>query len=382
MTLSPRGTIMALFVLQAMSFGGWFSRVGDIQLGLGIGQDTLGLAMMGMVVGALLTFPFGPPSVERFGPRPLVLAAIPLTAIGCALSTLATDAWQLFFTLIVVGVGHGFATMAINVEADRVEALTGRRVMNTCHGVWSLGFVVAALSGVAARSLATAPSLHMTAIAVVVAAGTFVIALPMRGAPSRQLARTAPRRLVATPTTPIWVLIGFIQASSFLENGAFAWSVIYFRDTFDAPVWLETLTLPVFLLASAVGRLCTDGWVERYGPRRVAVVLSAVAFVGALPLAWSGSEWLSLAGFALIGFGMSCAFPLSISAAARIGDRPASENVAAFSVIQRTLSLLVPVLIGIAAANWGIAAAFAAMLPLPLIAMALAGSLEQPKPRG
>jgi MFS family permease len=310
----------------------------------------------------------------------LILFAIPLTAIGCAVSTLSVDAWTLFFTLTLQGFGHGFATIAINVEADRVEGLTGRRVMNTCHGVWSLGFVAAALIGVAARSLDVSPLVHLWLVAVLVAAGVLAVALPMVGAPVRHVVRDKPRRILAMPTRPIWLLIAFIQASSFLENGAFAWSVIYFRDTFSAPVWLETLTLPVFLLASAVGRLLSDGWVERYGPRPVAIALSLVAFVGILPVAWAGSLWLSLAGFALIGFGMSCAFPLSISAAARIGDRPASENVAAYSVVQRTLSLLVPVLIGLAAANWGVAAAFGAMLPLPLVAIALARSLEQPRP--
>jgi hypothetical protein len=73
---------------------------------------------------------------------------------------------------------------------------------------------------------------------------------------------------------------------------------------------------------------------------------------------------------------MSCAFPLSISASARIGDRPSADNVAAFSMIQRTLAMGVPAFIGFIAAGWGIAAAFAAMLPLPLIALVFAKYLE------
>ena len=92
-----------------------------------------------------------------------------------------------------------------------------------------------------------------------------------------------------------------------------------------------------------------------------------------------GSLPLAIIGFVLIGFGMSCAFPLSISASARIGDRPSAENVAAFSMIQRTLAMGVPAFIGFVAAGWGIAAAFAAMLPLPLIALVFARYLE-PRP--
>jgi hypothetical protein len=70
-----------------------------------------------------------------------------------------------------------------------------------------------------------------------------------------------------------------------------------------------------------------------------------------------------------------------VSAAARIGDRPASENVASLAVSYRIMSLMVPVLIGIVAARWGIANAFALMLPFPLLSILLARYLE-PKPAG
>lgn len=168
------------------------------------------------------------------------------------------------------------------------------------------------------------------------------------------------------------------------ENGAMTWSVIYFRDAFDAPQWLETLSLPLYMLALSAGRLLADGWVERWGARRVVTVLSVVALIGLLPVAWGGSLPAAILGFMLIGFGMSCQYPLAISGAARIGDRPASENVAAFSVFQRALAMGVPGVIGIAAGQWGIVAAFAFMLPLPLplLSIAFARYLEPSRPGG
>jgi MFS family permease len=169
------------------------------------------------------------------------------------------------------------------------------------------------------------------------------------------------------------------MGSVLLENGAMSWSVIYFRDMFDAPEWLESLSLPAFLLAVALGRMFSDRWVDRYGAARVASVLSIVAMVGLLPIAWAGSLPLAFLGFVVVGIGVSVAYPLSISGAARIADRPASENVAAFSVLQRTLVLAAPAITGFVAAGWGIAGAFAAMLPLPLIAILCARYLE-PKP--
>lgn len=152
-TLSPRGATMALFFLQSLSFGGWYSRVADVQLEIGLTSAELGLAMMGSFVGAVLTYPLGPPAVDRLGTRLLAVIALPATAFGCALAPLAPNAAMLFFFLVLNGLGHGFSTIAINVEADRVEAMTGRRVMNTCNGVWSLGFVASTLIGTQPASM-------------------------------------------------------------------------------------------------------------------------------------------------------------------------------------------------------------------------------------
>lgn len=376
---SPRTAVQIIFFFQSLSFAGWFARIGDVQLDIGLSADQLGIALMGAMAGALLTYPLGPPAVERFGTRILSLIFIPLTALACALAPLAWDTMSLFLCIMLTGIGHGFASIAINVEADRVEGLTGRRIMNTCHGTWSLGVVAGTLIGAAVRSFDIAPAIHLGVTVPVIVIAVALIVLPMTEAPTRPHVGPAKRTLFARPTKSILGLIAFILASVLLENGAMTWSVIYFRDAFDVPEWIESLSLPGYMLALAAGRLLTDGWVERWGPRRVASVLSVVALIGLVPVAWAGSLPLAMIGFILIGFGMSCAYPLSISASARIGDRPASENVAAFSVIQRALALGVPAFIGFIAAGWGIAAAFAAMLPLPLVAILFARYLE-PRP--
>jgi MFS family permease len=374
--LSPRVLIQAAFFLQAMSFAGWFARVGDVQLQIGLTADQLGIALMGAMGGAVLTFPLGPAAVEKFGTRRLALIAIPLTALACALGAVAWDTASLFVCTLLTGIGHGFATMANNVEADRIEEMTGRRVMNTCHGTWGVGFVVGTLIGTAARTWEVSPILHLGLVVPVLTVLTLIFILPMKEAPHRPHSGPIVRTFFPRPTKAIMGLVAFIIASVIVENGAMTWSVIYFRDAFDVPSYIESLSLPLYMLSLSAGRLLTDNWVERWGPTRVASVLSIIALVGLAPVAWAGSLPLAILGFVLIGFGMSCAFPLSISAAARIGDRPSADNVAAFSMIQRTMAMGVPAFVGFIAAGWGIAAAFAAMLPLPLLAIVFARYLE------
>jgi MFS family permease len=374
--MSTRVLIQIAFFLQALSFAGWFARIGDVQLQIGLTADQLGIALMGAMGGAVLTFPLGPAAVEKFGTRLVALVAIPLTALACAMGALAWDTLSLFMCTLLTGIGHGFATMAINVEADRVEEMTGRRLMNTCHGTWGMAFVAGTLIGTAARTWGVSPLVHLGLVVPVVAVLTVIFISQIKEAPHRPHTGPTVRTFFPRPSKAIMGLVGFIIASVIVENGAMSWAVIYFRDAFDAPNWLESLSLPLYMLALSIGRLLNDNWVERWGPARVASVLSVVALVGLVPVAWAGSLPLAIFGFILIGFGMSCAFPLSISASARIGDRPSADNVASFSMIQRALGMGVPAFVGFIAAGWGIAAAFAAMLPLPLIAIAFAKYLE------
>ncbi|MNY75689.1 hypothetical protein D3C86_2150430 [compost metagenome] len=67
----------------------------------------------------------------------------------------------LFVLLALNGVGFSLTNIAMNVEADRVEAATGARVMNTCHGAWSVGFLLTSLLGATLRGLDVSPAIHL-----------------------------------------------------------------------------------------------------------------------------------------------------------------------------------------------------------------------------
>ncbi len=363
---------MLVFFIQSVTQGGWFPRIGDIQLQLGLTEAELAFALIGMPIGALLTFPFAAPIVERFGTRLTLMVSLPFFALSMALSTLATNALLLFLPAICTGIGHGITQIAMNVEADRVEVATGRRVMNRCHAMWSLGILTASLIGTAVRGVGIAPAPHLFAVVPFTIIAIVLVAGRMDAAPRRAHEGSEKRKFFAMPTLPIYLLIGFALSSVLLEGGAYTWSTIYLRDNFDIPVWVETLTLPAFLTAMMIARLMSDGLVERYGPVRVAAILSAVSFAGLLPVVWAGSLPLALLGFALMGFGIAVSFPLAVSAAARLGDRPASDNMAAFTMLQRVLFLTTPPLVGLIATGHGLVVAFACMLPFPLASIWLA----------
>jgi MFS family permease len=368
---------MAVFFMQALAGAGSFSRLAEIQAGMGASSAALGIALLGFDIGGFASFPFAGRIIERIGTRTTLLFGIPLFAFAAALPSLAPNPMVFFFLAPFTAAAFTFTNIAMNVEADRVEYATGRRIMNRCHGMWSLGFLAASAIGTLASAAHISPAAHLLGVVPAALAGTLLVVLPMQAAPVRPHSgdRKAPR--FAIPTLATLLIIAFALGSIFLEACIRSWSVIYLRDVFHTADWIATVTLSVAVAAQVIGRLLADRWIERFGPVQVATALSTIALVGLVLVVWGYSVPVAFAGFALLGFGVASAFPQALSAAARLGDRPAAENVAALSLMNSIVLFLTPPLIGFAASQWGIRAAFALFLPFAALAILLAGNLAE-----
>ncbi len=373
-----RTTIKLVFLTHALASGSFFTRIADLQQQLGIDASTLGLTMLGAPVGAITMFLFSGRIVEAVGTRVVLLCGIPLMALTLLMTALAPSAFTLFVAITAYTGVFAVTNVAINVEADRVEGATQKRLMNTCHGLWSLGQLAVFLLGALARGLEVSPALHFGAFLPVVVIATLLVIVPMRAAPVRGHAPTSARRF-ALPTGATLRLLGFMLGGALVEAATRTWSVIYARDSFAAPDWADAMTLPLFVAGIALGRFLADGWSHRYGPARVAQVLMAIALAGLAVVVFAPSLPIALAGFALLGLGICTSFPASTSAAAQIGDRSSSENVAALTLSLQTVLLGAPPLMGFIADALGVRTTFALVGPFLLAALLLARALE---PRG
>lgn len=369
-----RWRIIALFFVHAIALGAVHTRIPDLQLALGLSEGQLGLVLMGQPIGGLTSFLFSSLVIERFGPRKLILVLMPIGSVGAAVFTIAPNAGLMFALMALNGIGFSLTNVAINVEADRVEAATGSRVMNTCHGAWSVGFLLTSLLGAAMRGFAVSPAIHLWTLAPLVIVLVMLIVVPMPVIPPRAHAGDTRRRF-ALPTLATMGLVAFGLGAALTEGAARAWSIIYLRDSFDIAAWVESMALPALLVTMAVGRLVADRWIDRFGPVLVARVLAGIAVVGMTLVVLAPNALLALAGFGLVGVGICVLYPLTVSAAARIGDRPASQNVAATTLIFQLVNLGAPGLIGAVAQGFGIRSAFAMLIPLLVLTWAMAGRL-------
>ncbi len=367
--------LYAIFFLFAFSLGSLLSRLADIQEQLNIAEGLLGLSLMGSSFGMLLFLTFGAPLIERFGTkRTFLLANFAMATLYVGVGGL-TNYWLMIAAIFVAGMGVGAMEISVNVEADRLEAQIGRRIMNRCHGFWSFGFFAAALLGGFMRHFDIVPFIHMLAAFPIVVFGTVLAVFGQQMAPRKTEAKEEKPSIFARPTPFILTLCAVSFGALIAEGAGIDWSTIYMRDSFEIGEFAQSSSLIAFTLVMALTRFFADPVVERLGTVIMArislgVTIIGVSFVGVAP-----NFWLAVFGFMLLGMGSSIIYPLAVSAAARRGDRPASTNVASLAQTAFLVFFVGPASLGFIAEAFGIRMAFLAPLPLLVLGIIFAGAL-------
>lgn len=367
MIIAPQHRIYAGFFLFAVTTGALMARLPDIQTQLGVSESQLGLTMIGMSIGSLISLTFAAPLIDRLGPRTTAFVTVLGPAFLFATIPWLPSAPAVFFALFLTGLLSGALEINLNVEIDRLETASGKRFMNRAHGFWSVGFFITALFGAMIRQSGLPTQLHLGLMALIVfAVGGYMFRQLVPAPRPADRDHDTDSHRIAFPNLGLVPLciIGF--AAFLVEGAGIDWSAIYMRDVFAVEPFVGGMGLTLFAFFMAAMRLSADPVVSRYGPRNVAMVLLGLASLGVLLVGYAPVPWVALTGFALMGVGCSAVYPLAVSAAAQRTDRPAAVNVAALGQVSFVVFFLAPPLLGFVAEFLGIRNSYLICLPLLL----------------
>ena len=202
--------------------------------------------------------------------------------LAFAVAVHAPDPLAFFLLLLPVGLMIGSIEIILNVEADRTEALVGRRIMNRAHSFWSLGFFAAGLAGGAIGQAGVSPQAHLALIVPVTAAAVALLLGGYQPSPRRPAEGKEAVPRLARPSGPILILVAVTLSAMLMEGASMDWSAIYMRDIFAAGPFLAGLAVACFAFTQAVTRFFADGFVDRHSPSTVARVLICVMTAGVL----------------------------------------------------------------------------------------------------
>ncbi|MYY82994.1 MFS transporter [Streptomyces sp. SID335] len=398
-----RVILTIFFALDGFIFAGWVVRIPAIKDRTGASAGDLGLALLGVSVGAVITMTLTGRLCRRFGTHPVTVACGALLSLSVALPPLTHSAPALGAVLLVFGAAYGGINVAFNSAAVDLVAALRRPIMPSFHAAFSLGGMAGAgLGGLIAGSLS--PTRHLLGLTVIgllvtAVAGRALLRIEppapaeareardsrdgrdarnIRGprdtrdsrdsrpgtnsppipdstctstpdstcAPAPNGTRTpdsTPRR--PTPRTRRLVLVfGLIALCTAFGEGALAdWGALHLEQDLAAHPGVAAAGYSCFALAMTIGRLSGTTLLERLGQTPILVTGGATAAAGMLLGALAPTVWLALLGFAVTGLGLANIFPVAIE---RAGALAGPDGVATASTLGYGGMLLGPPAIG------------------------------------
>ncbi len=333
------------FFISGFAMAAWAPLVPFTKARLSIHEATLGLLLLCMGAGSIVSMPLAGALSARWGCRRVLVASALLVCLALPLLALAPSVPWLGVALFLFGAGIGGLGCAGNIQAIVVERASGRPMMSGFHGLFSLGGVAGAggiivlLSVLGASLWQATGAVTAVVLALLAAAGPHFLA--------RGTAHSGP--VFARPTGGV-LFIGTLCFILFLAEGAMLdWSALFLTQVQGLPAERAGLGYAAFATAMALGRLMGDRWVRRFGPQRTVLAGALLAAAG-LALATLVPAWpLALAGFALVGLGCSNIVPVLFSLAGRQHAMAASLAVPAIATMGYAGVLLGPALIGFVA---------------------------------
>jgi MFS family permease len=344
-----RITLTAFFALDGFVFAGWVVRIPDIKHRTGASAGTLGLALLGVSAGAVVTMMLTGRLCRRFGSHPVTVVCAVLLSLSIVLPPLTHSVTALGLVLLIFGAAYGGLNVGMNSAAVDLVAALRRPVMPSFHAAFSLGGMLGAgLGGLVAGQVS--PTRHLLGIAV--------IGLLVTGVAGRSLLRQdapvspdhprsdggAARSRSDGRTRGLVVVFGLIALCTAYGEGALAdWGALHLEQDLDAHPGIAAAGYSCFALAMTIGRLSGTTLLERLGRTSTLVAGGTTAALGMLLGSLAPSIWAALLGFAVTGLGLANIFPVAVD---RAGALAGAGGVAVASTLGYGGLLLGPPAIG------------------------------------
>ncbi|MEE1751076.1 MFS transporter [Streptomyces sp. SP18CS02] len=373
-TRRGRGSLSVGFFVQGVTFALLVTRIPAVQDRYGISDGTLPVFLAAVPVlagvGSVLTGRLVarvPPGAVLGGAQPVVLLALAAVGAGDRL-------WQAAVALGVFGLAVGALDASMNMLGVSLQHAYGRSIMLGFHAAYSLGGIVGA-------SLAWAGAhwdLSLTASYLPVVA----VLLPLVLAGSRWYVDGV-REPDGSPQggkagIPFTVLLPLclVMTIAYIGDSTVSnWSAKYLRDVLGGSEELATVPYNAYMVTTLLGRAVGDLGVRRFGAVAVVRAGAVLASAGFGVVALTPGAWGGIAGFTVLGLGLSVMVPQTFAAAGRLRSGTAGDAaVARLNVFNYVGFLIGSPLVGALGDAWSYRGAMLVPLVLVLVTLRYARS--------
>ncbi|MBL1066586.1 MFS transporter [Streptomyces sp. 7-21] len=386
--VQARVAVATLFFVNGFSFANIVPRYPEIKDGLSLSNAALGTAIAAMPLGALILGLAASPLIKRFGSARTAVCTQALAGANIIFVGTAPNYALLCAGLFLAGSFDAVTDVAMNAHGMRVQRLYQRSILNSFHGVWSVGAVLGGFAGAGAAQAQVPLSVHLAVTGCVSAAAALVslrYLLPGAEDTERESSGDGQR---AVPPGARWAVVRLLAvlgllaaAAAVVEDSGASWGSVYLRNELAANAFVGGLAFASLQGAQTVGRLLGDRVVQRLGDRLTARIGGTLALAGmGTALLWP-SVPATVAGFGLAGLGIATLIPAAFHAADEIPGLWPGAGITITAFLTRVGFLLSPPLVGLVADASSIRLGLA-IVPLAGLVILLTSGILDPRPRG
>jgi MFS family permease len=327
-----RGAAFVAFGAQGYAFSVLTSEVANIQSRLKIDDGTLSILLavvpviagVGSVVAGFLVGRHSSSVVLRYAQVGVLLAIL--------LAGYAPGFAAMLPVLALFGLTVGAVDATTNMQAVALQKRYGRSIILAFHGSWALG----AFAGSAAASLTARfdgkvySNLYL---------GSTILIIPVLLAFGPRLLRgigdetlTAEAKTIKIPWKPMGAICAVIALAYLGDSTVSSAGGVYMEKELMAHGWQYTAVYAVYSVPLMIGRFSGDKLCDRFGGVLIARTAAVCAVAGFILVMIAPDAWSALAGFAVVGLGISVMAPLTFAAAGRLDPHETGIAVARLNV--------------------------------------------------
>jgi MFS family permease len=389
-TVRARWAVTTVFGINGLLIASFAVRTPSLKQDLDLTAGQLGLLGALFGVAGVLAMQLSGALTARFGGRRIVGITSPMLPVLLIGIGVAPEFLTMALAQMVFGAVHGVLDVSMNVHAVAVERAAKRRIISGCHGAWSIGSIIGALVGSGAAHVDMSRTEHFALLAAVLVpvalvAGRFLLPTQADRGPEKAESSLAARwtswRTGWTRTLLVFGAMGVMVMTA--EVAVADWSGVFLHEDRQASLGLAGLAYVAFAICQTTPRLVGDRIQARVSATRLLRWSGVTAAAGMAVVVLSPTPWVGIAGFGIVGLGVSLALPVLFGAVGHYGaelsggsDAGAAAMVSRFSTMTYSGILVGPAVIGWIADSIGLPWTLALMIPFLLGVAAAARAVD------
>ncbi len=346
---------MSVFFLVGFFYAAWAPLIPYASDRLFLDEASLSIMLLCFGLGSIITMPITGVLAGRFSCHRVILVASALLAASFPLLAILDHFILMCVVLLLFGGCVGAVDVAANIQASIVQKKSHVVMMPVFHAFYSIGSLTGSGYLIFLLWIGLPVSWAAFSCVLFIAAPLLLFSHSfLHHIPTREERKTAvfPRGIV--------IVLGLMCFIVYLAEGVIAnWSALYMLQYKGFEKSYAALGYSVFVAAVALGRLSGEGLIRTLGGIGRAVFIGSVTAVGGMLLFMEilPGFW-AMAGYFLLGFGVSNIVPIIFIAAGSQLRVPLNAAIAAVTTIGYSGTVLGPVIIGLIAHGSSLQTAF------------------------